>query len=307
MGSLAFAAGGALAGAGQGLAEVGKMSMEQQRMEAMMRMKEDYDSQSQQKGFEQQNKQQQAGFGETEKMHGIEHGEAVEAATATRKFEEGKQEKEIASKEGIAKGHDTARVDAAAISGYSRSQSKNGAGGIKPFQYQKLSTTPKGADGKPIPGALPEQTGVQFDPNTNIAWVQHGDKFLRADEHGSPVRDPKTLNRVPATPGEISALNANPYAKVPSGYKNGGMTYMEAFEAEHGYVPASVQATVHQLAQQSAQQNQSQQNGFKLPSGRVFNPGPNFQGGGAGGAGGDDNDEDVPDAQDTAPAKEPGT
>jgi hypothetical protein len=306
MGSLAFAAGGALQGLGQGLNEVGQMSMKDQIEQTHERLRQDFEASQQEKQQAHAAGMQQAGFTEQEKMHGIEHGEAVQAATATHEFELKKAETETASRERIGHGHDVARLDAAAISGYSRSGSKNsGANTVKPFQFQRLSHVPTGPDGKPIPGALPEQTAVQFDPNTGISWIQHGDRFLRSDENGKPVQDPKTLNRVPAKPAEIAALNANPYAKVPAGYKNAGMTYMEAFEAEHGYVPGTVIGTVRSLAQQQARESSQQSSGFKLPSGRMYQPGFEPSGGGAD-AGSDESDEDN-NPDDTAPAKEPGT
>lgn len=285
MGSLSFAVGGGLAGAGQGLANIGAEAMAQQRMEALERLRADYETQRQQAGFTEQEKlqgkTQEFEKGQTE----VRLKAASAAAGATREFEKGENVANRASREKIGAGHDVAREDTAAINAYSRSSGKTG--GVKPFQFQKLSNAPMGPDGKPIPGALPEQKAVLFDPNRNIAYIQHGDRLYRADERGNAVIDPKTTNRMPASNTEMQALQANPYATVPQGYKNAGMTYMDAFEAEHGYIPAQVQSTVNQLSQH---QQQSSSQGIKLPSGRVFNP---PQGGGGGG----ETAPEAPDAQ----------
>jgi hypothetical protein len=94
---LGFALGGALEGGGKGGAEAVAQQMRQQREEALVRLRADYESQ-----------RQQAGFGEEEKMQGIQHEQAVAAAGATRTFEEKKQATELTSKEKIAEQHETA-------------------------------------------------------------------------------------------------------------------------------------------------------------------------------------------------------
>ena len=99
MGSLAFAAGGALGGLGQGLADIGKQSLVAQREEALTRLREEFANESQAKGFAHEEASQQKVFGDQEKMHGIEHTEAVSAAEAGRGFAEKQQGEKLKSEE----------------------------------------------------------------------------------------------------------------------------------------------------------------------------------------------------------------
>jgi hypothetical protein len=86
MGSFAFALGGALAGAGQGIEKVGAEQMLEMREAKLQALRAAEQEKLQATGIEAQKGLQQAGFTEQERMHGIEHGEAVAAAGAQRQF-----------------------------------------------------------------------------------------------------------------------------------------------------------------------------------------------------------------------------
>ena len=94
--------GGALAGGAAGAEKSVEESLKQMREEGMVRLQNWYASQRQGTQIEAGKAQQERGFGEEEKMHGVEHGEAMEAAKATRGFQEEQQQRELGSKEKIA-------------------------------------------------------------------------------------------------------------------------------------------------------------------------------------------------------------
>jgi hypothetical protein len=299
MGSLSFAVGGGLEGLGKGLNEVGTEQVQAQRDATILRLQNQYASERQQAGFTEQEKLQ----GKTQEF---EHGEKereyqvqATAAAAGRQFVAGQQTEKLRSEEARTRETAMSREDAAAMRAAQSSSGKTG--GTKPWQLQKLSNAPTRDNGKggkePIPGALPQQKFVTFDPNRGVAYVQRGNRFYRADEDGDPVIDPKSTNNLPATPGELQALQANPYATVPQGYKNGGMTYLDAFEQEHGYVPQQVMGTVQKLSARDAQ-SQSQGTTIKLPSGRMYTLPPGAGGGSSTGGDADDISADMQAQQD---------
>jgi hypothetical protein len=252
---------GAMAGLGQGLKDVGGLSAKEQ-------LQMDHDRTILKLQGEEREKlqtlQQQFEAGQ----HGIDYSHQIAlldkklaagsaAAGATREFESGENTKNRAASQTRSETSANARVDSAYLSSL-RGSSGGKAGGVKALQSVTLNIIPQHATGKtnadgspemvPIPNALPEQHRLTYDPNTGIHWVQIGDKFHRADAKGNPVLDPAALNRAPPNPSDIRGLLANPYAIVPSAYKNAGMTYAESFEKEHGYLPGEYLNTVNKLA-----------------------------------------------------------
>jgi hypothetical protein len=146
------------------------------------------------------------------------------------------------------------------------------------------------------PLSPPVDTAYSYDPNTGISYVQRGGRFYRMNgQTGEPIdgRTGQTYNPQAdrrtnttgddldaPTPSELQMLAASPYETVPAGYANGGMTYAQAFEKQHGYLPADLAGHISRL---SAQQQPSGQNiSIKLPSGRVVQLPP---GAGAAGSG----------------------
>ena len=305
MGSLSFALGGALAGAGAGAAHVGQEINERIMREGLERLRNDYANQRQQTAIEAEAARQKQGqtfqHGETEEAA----RRAVAAAGATRTFEEEQNRLGRKSRETVGAGHDTARLDAAALAAYQRSSTAAGKSTIKPFQARTMKVAdPRNALSPPIDRAY------DYDPNTGISYVQVGNRHYRMDGRtGQPIdgRTGDTYNPAArsrdddADPSELQALAATPYEKVPAGYQNGGMTYAEAFEKEHGYIPSDLLGSVNRLSQQQPQ-SQSQSTSIKLPSGRVFNvpAGVTLGGGGSagGGGGGADTSASAQDQQD---------
>jgi hypothetical protein len=300
MGSLAYAAGGALAGGGQGAAAVGKEDLQEVVQSNLERLRNDYANQRQQTAIAaQQGLQQQAEtfqHGETEEAA----ARAVAAAGATRNFQAEQDRLLRESREKIGAGHDAARVDAAYIETYLRSLNTTGGknGGIKPFQSKTLPPNPADPKSRPTP--------YTYDPNTGQSYVQAGNKFYRMGPNGEPIDgrngqpyDPKATRRSnpdgndprDPTPDELELLARTPYARVPAAAPGAGLTYVQAFEKEYGYIPSDLLGTVNRLSQQQGPQGQTQSQSIslKLPSGRtaVIQPPPPGMsyGGGAGGGG----------------------
>lgn len=289
MGSMGYLMGGAMAGLGKGMETVGAQAEKEQVVEKEHNWQQAHDETIERLRAQHESERQASGqtFEAAQSEKKLKAASA--AAGATREFEAGENTKSRASREKVGAGHDTAKVDTAAISASSRSSAGNK---VKPLQSITINAVPKGPDGKPIPGALPEQKRLTFDPNTGNHYVQMGDKFYRADSTtgdaidartGKPL-DQKATGRPVPNPTTLRALLANPYAQVPSGYKNGGMTYAEAYEREYGHLPQQYLGTVNKLSQQ-----QSTSSSVRLPSGRMFQPG-------SGGAGAEGADEDVSNA-----------
>lgn len=285
MGSLSYAVGGGLAGLGQGMAKVGEENMKSQLDTARdatierLRAQNATDLQSNQQDF-------------TREQTDTAATRAATAAGATRTFEEGENAKKLTSEEKRASGHDAAKLDAAAISSYSKTSSGNKA---KPFQVHFQSVYPiDPKTGQPDMNGIPHNVRMNFDPNTNNSYAEGPDgNFYRADSQSGQIMDIRggnvqanphfgqpldkaSMNRQPASPATLRALLATPYAIVPEGHANAGLTYAEAYEQEYGSLPKQFFGAAARLSQQ-----QSSSSGFKLPSGRVFNPPPGGGGGGS--------------------------
>lgn len=306
MGSLAYALGGALAGGGAGAAAVGAEATNAIVKEGIERLRNNYENERQQVAIQAQKNLQAQSETFTHSESEIAAQRAIAAAAATREYEAREKAADRATREKVGAGHDTARLDAAAVAAYQRSSTAAGKNTIKPFQ----SKTMKVADPR-NPLSPPVDRAYTYDPNTGISYVQVGNRHYRMNgQTGEPidgrtgaVYNPATRRRgddADVSPAEVQAVTATPYEKVPSGYKNAGMTYIEAFEAEHGYVPSQIVGNVGRLSQQQQQQSASQSSSIKLPSGRVLNvPAGMTLGGGGSTAGGvnaqdlrNDNDDD---------------
>jgi hypothetical protein len=298
MASIGYLLGGAMAGAGQGLQTIGATAEKEQSIEKEHNWQQAHDETMERLRAAEQEKLQASGQtfekGQTE----TKLKAAAAAAGATREFEQGENVKQRAAAQKRTETSANARVDAAAVQASSRSSVASGKG-IKALVPRNVNIMPTGPDGKPIPGALPEQHILTYDPNTGIHWVQTGNRFYRADSSGKAVVDPKSTNNKGASPGENQALLANPYARVPAGYANAGMTYAEAYEQEHGFLPGEFLGTVNKLAQR---QSSSQSSSVRLPSGRIYNP---PAGGGQGGEGPDAGGPAPPEPGDEAEGEGP--
>jgi hypothetical protein len=276
MGSLALAAYGAVGGAGQGMQEVAQTmqkqqlikqqnDMEQQRQEALERLRAANEQSMQKTGIEAQQAAQKAQFGEEEKITGTKIGAASAAAGATRQFEAEQNKAKLASEEKRTERTAESRENVAGIRA-SASQS-SGKGGAQWELHNINVGQPMKSDGKggmiPDVTAAPTQKSVLFNKSTGATYTQVGDKFIRYDtDKNAPAYSPNSLARVPAA--QVQDLLKDPYAVIPSGYSNSGMTKLEAFEQQFHYLPAGVTS-----AMQSAQQNQRSSASSSLPLGLV--------------------------------------
>ena len=307
MGSLAFAAGGAAAGLGQGLEKVGENAMLELRMAALMRLKEDFESQSQVKGFEHQEAMQQKQFGEQEKMHGIEHGEQVAAAGAQRGFLEEQEARKEKAAEKRTRITAQSRVDVAGIRADAQSRAAAAAHPPGPLlkhagDYQLQGTV---SNGQLVPGArIPI-----YQHRDGRTFVAAGSRFLPFDSSTGKLPDAKSVGRGNAKAEQD--LLADPTGMTPDGKS----TKLDAFINAYGYVPGGYFA-----AQERAQQAPPTGGG---PLGKAAPPGATWHPASAPpGSGGEaytdnaaeDAQADAEDAQaenensadDEAPAKEPG-
>ncbi len=228
-GTLAFAAGGGLAGLGSGFNEVGKEAMKDIHDDALTRLTKWYADQRQQTGIQAQQAAQQAGFAEQEKMHGLEHGEAVAAAGAQRQFLiEQEQAREAAAQrrtEITAK----SRTDVATIRAQQASQQasvKTNSSAL--FKKGETYNVPGGRDkyGNPLPGKkIPTYIGpggmrlVQvpgtFDPNNPAAT-----KYAPLGPNGE-MPTIKALGRAPQV--DIQDASDNP-------------SHVQGFLSKYGFV-----------------------------------------------------------------------
>jgi hypothetical protein len=238
MGSLGYVLGGAAAGLGQGLHDVGTMQLKQIQEEGLMKLKEQYDTQRQQAGFEHED---------------ILKGREIEAAS-TLKRAEMEQTAQLAkekeeSEERRTRMHGEYQVNAAYVGGLMRGGRSSSSKTAGTWHETKLNTTPVDEQGKPIPFALP--AGTVLFSNGRETWARTERGMVRTDRNGVPVMPQSARNRVDPTEEELYHVRTNPNAvipdtiEVPKAFKGGGtvrpanagMTYSQAFEREHGYLP----------------------------------------------------------------------
>jgi hypothetical protein len=280
-GLLAYAAEGALAGAGKGIEQAGGALLKDQMEQGLERLRNDY-----------ANTRQQAAFGHEETMQGKQQGfekglkeeelgVSVASAAAGRAQRESEFTRGEAGKTERANITAKSRVDVANIRGTAAAAGKNGP---RPWQLKNVNVADY-SKGYAVTTSKP----LMFNPNTNSLYAQVGDKLVRWDSDANkPAVDPKVLNRK-VDPGEISRLYADPNGIIPGGYSGSGMTNLENFERLHHYLPAGIQARVMQ-------------------GGMVNNNNPDAVGNADQNSADDqtaDADSAAQDADDNAPAREP--
>ena len=288
MGSLSFAIGGGLAQGGAAASDVGREALAQQRLETIERLRNEFAKERQQTGIEAQKSLQQAGFAEQEKMHGIEHGEAVAAAGAQRGFlKEQEQSKEAAAQK---------RTETTGQYRVKAAQARV-AGSTKPpppvlrkvGQYQ-LQGSIDPVSKQPVPGA----TIPILQHRNGQLLVQAGDMYLPYDAtKGNQLPDTKGVSR----PKDARAVQD--VVSDPNGITASGRTKIEEFYDAYKYVPAAAVA-----AQQRAQDNGGQKGplGRAMPSTATWKPEPGEEAEEAS----EDAEDARQEAEDNAPAQEPG-
>ena len=221
--------GGALAGGAAGAEKSVENSLAQMRQEGLIRLREQYENTRQQTQIEAGKAQQERGFGEEEKMHGVEHGEAVAAAGATRTFQEAQETKKEAAAQKRTETTAQSRRDVATI----RGDSQKAAAGTKPPQPLL-----KHAGDYTLGGGIDPVT-KQPTPQTKIPVYQHqdgrvfvmaGNRIMPFDSTTGKLPDAKSVGRGNAKAEQD--LMGDPLGTTPN-----GQTKFDAFLDAYGYVP----------------------------------------------------------------------
>lgn len=216
MGSLAFAAGGAIAGAGEGLETVGKNELTRQREEGLERMRAQHQSDL---AMETQSRQEQF----AEHMHSVEHGEAVAAAGAQREFLTGQEKsKEAAALERV---REAGKYRVAA-----RRAGVQEKPPPSPMQHQGDYTMYDPAH----PDIPPTKIPVYRHTQSGRLFVSAGNIYLPFDSSSGKLPDSKSVARPPAnatadlmkepTPEKMNAY-LDAYGQLPAGFFDAQRSY----------------------------------------------------------------------------------
>lgn len=248
-------------------------------------MRNDFAAQRQQVGIAAQKSEQQAGFAEQEKMHGIEHGEAVAAAGAQRGFltEQEKSKEAAAQKRTETTGEYRVKAAQARTAGATKAPPPI----LKKVGQYQLQGSVQG--GQMVPGA----TIPILQHRNGQLYVQAGDKYLPYDAtKGNVLPDTKSVRNAPAA--AVQDLVSD-----PTGQTKEGAAKMDAFYEAYHYIPAAAVS-----AQQTAQDNGGQRGplGKAMPPGATWKPEPGEEEENAS----EDAEDARQEAEDNAPAQEPG-
>lgn len=272
MGSLAYALGGAMAGAGQGLETVGKEQLDTLKQAKLEELRAAHQEQMQQELMKHQS-------GLQESQQRFQHGEdvykteqAVKAASATRAFEHEENEANRASHEKIGAGHDTAREYSAAVGALSRASSGKG-GGPKPYRTITVQGNPMGKDD------IEKSTRIiTHDPNSDQLWVTIGDRTFRAgpngepvDRDGKPITDFGSLARMP--PGMANDIIGDPVGKAGKSLKS------DVILRKFNYLPSGYLGALQNSRAPTGMMTSASAS-LRLPSGMVVGGVPAGGGGG---------------------------
>ena len=231
MGSLAFAVGGGLAGAGQGLAEVGKEQQQAQRDATILRLQNQYASERQQVGFTEQEKLQ----GKTQEF---EHGEKereyqvqAAAAGASRAF---LTQQEAATEAAAQKRTETTgqyRVAARKAGMGTPKSTPEWTQGHYEMQGSvvKDPSDPSGKKTMMVPGGT---ILTQYNNRTHQAYVQIGNKFMPYDaSKGASLPNAGSVRNAPQA--AVTDLASDPYGMTPDGKS----TKADAYLQQYGHLP----------------------------------------------------------------------
>ena len=187
--------------------------------------------------------QQQAGFGHQEEMLGKEQAFQREQTQTALKAHGAIAQAEMAQKEKLAGQHETESTKRTGmivagrlgVQDLKNQTANEKAKQPKPWQVKNVNTVDT-SKGYPVTTSK----ALLFNPNNNALYAPAGDKLIRWDsDKNAPAVPPGALNRN-VDPSELQALYSAPNDTVPKGYKNAGMTNLEAFEATHHYIPAGL-------------------------------------------------------------------
>jgi hypothetical protein len=233
MGSLSFALGGAASGLGQGIEKVAMEELLEMRDQKILDLQNQYASQ-----------RQQAGFAEGEKMHGIEHGEAVQAATAQRAFQEDQQKRLIEAQHANVETSASARRYAADQSAGARRYAADASAKAREEYYRRAQVAkprwqtrtlqPEADPSNPL--VTPKPVSALFNAYTGKWYANdRAGNLVQVDNHGKPLYGPD--NRSRASASEVQDLLTDPLGVVPVG-PNKGIPKSVVFERAYHYLPA---------------------------------------------------------------------
>lgn len=203
--------GAALAGGAAGAEKSVEDSMAQMRQEGLIRLREQYENTRQQTQIEAGKAQQERGFGEEEKMHGIEHAEAVTAAEATRKYESGAQaiseagknkreQEHSAAMVAVGAGHDTARLGAAA----NKPQPKEWTPNV--HTYPAMVPDPSDPSGKRLMPGQKSTTTLTHRSGLQLVQLDDG-RYVQFKGDIANIPKPNSIGRAPAEKEQLLIQN----------------------------------------------------------------------------------------------------
>jgi hypothetical protein len=268
--SSGMAIGGAMSGAGRGIEDVAKAQQVRMHDEAMIRLKEDFESKTQQAGIEAQKSLQKSSIeaqaGLQKSGQTFEAGQQQKSLTATSAYHgaalaqqaalEGSKEASATERTKLTVGgkQDVALIKAASAGG--------GKGAGQPFTMTKVPKgyvmkQEKGTDGKMHDTNEPDfmqpitDLAIQ-DKRSGAVYAPQGNRIYEWDnEKRGPAIDPKSTNNV-VSADEVQAMNKDPYGIIPAGNKGAGSTKADFFMAQHRFWPASFMSAVQRAQQQGA-------------------------------------------------------
>jgi hypothetical protein len=233
MGSLAYALGGAIGGAGQGIAAAAAQNSKAIIEEKLMKMREDYE-----------NQRQEAGFGHQEQMIEKEHGYNVQAAQAQM----GLKREEMGQAKSLAEAHEKGasertgqivqgRKDVQAMKNeglLKQAEAKNKGG--KPWKTVPDQVTRIGPNG-------PETTTVHLlqDPDSNELFAQVGGKLVLWNQaRHEPEYPAESLSREQPSQQEMQMVMQHGNDVIPAAFKGGGQTYRQQFHSVYHFLPTGI-------------------------------------------------------------------
>jgi|GEM_PF-3074300 len=280
MGSLAFAAGGALEGGGKGIADAASQNLKEMMEEKLMNLKEGYENQRQQAEFGQQT----ALAGRREEFErGMKEREfevGRQSAEATRGFEKWKEEQNVDAKKYASDSSYAARVDSAYLRGAMSERAaanKPGSGDwVKaPVNIAAMKMNPETHQMEPDLTAPPSQKQGMANKRTGRVYAPQGEKYVPWDNEKYGPSPSKGTAKAPPTSAEIADLVKDPDGVIPPDPKNPnnpnvGLRKADVFEAVHGFLPAPYFNAVNRGQGGGSAASMSKTESLQMPSGRVF-------------------------------------
>jgi hypothetical protein len=243
-GMLAYAAAGALAGAGKGIENAGTALLKDQMETGLVRLKEQYEDTRQQTsiGAQKDLETQREGYETSNLNQRLTAAGGIAQRKIDTEISENKANREsLERRTGVIAG---ARTDSAQIAADAKVEAATQAAAraaSQKLKWQIRDVQPAQpidpATGKPdlmqpTPKKIP---GILFNPRTGGAYSVQGDRLVPVDPNGKPLYPAQATSR-PPTPGEVSDLLSDPLGVVQGG-RNAGVPKALLFERAYHYLP----------------------------------------------------------------------